>query len=320
MNDIQEAADIYGLWAAIPMPWTADQQLNEPMLQRNLKRLAEVGCDGIYSTDSDGEFYALELDEFQKFVAAFARFMTPLDCRAQMGVTWTNTRGIIDRIKVCLDHGITTVHVCYPYWMPLAPDDIWHFWNDLAEAAPAARWVHYNTPRGHVVMNGSQYKRLASEFPDQFVGTKLATQNVVELCDVLGTTPHLAHMVTDFVTVPAMLLGARGTYSFWVNTLPEWQRRLVDLCQIGSWEQAMPMQAKMNRWELECIDPLVRRGYLHGIVGKARGAASGFLEDDGYTRSPYHPVPESDTRTLTDQFQQWWRDELAQETWKQASL
>jgi dihydrodipicolinate synthase/N-acetylneuraminate lyase len=239
-----------------------------------------------------------------------------LDCRAQVGVTWTNTQGIIDRIKTCLDHGIQTVHVCYPYWMPLSRDDVRRFWNDLAEAAPAARWVHYNTPRGHIVMNGRQYTELAADFPDQFVGTKLASQNLVDLCDVIGSTPHLAHFVTDFVTVPAMMLGARGTYSFWVNTLPQWQRRLVDLCQSRSWEAAMAMQSKFNRWEYENVNPLVRQGFLHGIVGKARAATSGFLEDDGYTRSPYQPVPVADVQALSQQFLQWWREELNEETWR----
>lgn len=315
MKDIHQPDDIYGLWAAVPMPWASDHRLNAPMLQRNLERLAAAGSDGIYSTDSDGEFYALELDEFRSFIEAFSRFMEPLDCRAQMGVTWTNTQGIIDRIKVCLDHGISTVHVCYPYWMPLSADDVRRFWNDLAEAAPAAKWVHYNTPRGHVVMNGGDYKRLAAEFPDQLVGTKLASQNVVELCDVIGSTPHLAHLVTDFVVAPAMMLGARGAYSFWVNTLPEWQRRLVDLCQKRAWDEAMVMQAKFNRWEHDCVDPLVGRGYLHGIVGKARAAASGFLEDDGYTKSPYQPVPNADQKVLAERFLEWWRDELAEESW-----
>lgn len=319
MLDMNTPDCIYGLWGAVPMPWAAKERLNVPMLQRNLARLATVGCDGIYSTDSDGEFYALELDQFQHFANAFRKGMESLGCRAQLGVTWTNTQGIIDRIKVCLDHGINTVHVCYPYWMPLNAYDVQQFWNDLAEAAPAARWIHYNTPRGHVVMNGREYQQLARDYPEQFVGTKLATQNVVELCDVIGSTPHLSHFVTDFVTVPAMMLGARGVYSFWVNVLPEWQRRLVDLCQQGKWAEAMAMQSKLNRWEHDCVDPLVRQGYLHGIVGKARTAASGFLEDDGFTRSPYQRVPESDVHQLAQEFSRHWQKELHRESWYAAA-
>jgi dihydrodipicolinate synthase/N-acetylneuraminate lyase len=315
VRDIRTADDIHGLWAAVPMTWTSAGQLDEAMFGRNVERLAAVPCDGIYSTDSDGEFYALELGEFQRFVAVFARIMGDLPCGIQVGVTWTNTQGIVDRIKVCLDHGISAVHICYPYWMPLNSRDVRQFWLDLATAVPESRWIHYSTPRGHVKMSGSDYRNLSKEYPDQLIGTKLGTQNYLEISDIIYTSPQLAHVLTDFMVVPGMMLGGRGTYSFWVNTLPSWQRRLLDLCQAGKWEPATKMQAKFNAWETACVEPLVKQGYLHGIVGKARCATSGFLEDKGYTRSPYQPVPLADVQVLANSFRQWWSNEFAEEKW-----
>ncbi len=313
MRDIRVADDIFGLWAAVPMPWTSDGKLDAGMLERNIARLADVPVDGIYSTDSDGEFYALELDEFRAFVSVFARCMRSVDCGVQVGVTWTNTQGIIDRIKVCLDHGISTVHVCYPYWMPLNRQDVKRFWADLADAAPDARWVHYNTPRGHVAMGAAEYRRLADDFPQQFIGTKLSTKDFHELSQVITSTPHIAHVLTDFTIVPGMMLGGRGSYSFWVNTLPRWHRRLLDLCRDKRWDEAMAMQVKFNNWEARCVGPIVAQGYLHGIVGKIRVAASGFLEDSGYTRSPYQPAPQALADQLASDFRQWWHEEAEAE-------
>lgn len=318
MKDIRQADDIRGLWAAVPMPWTSTGEFDEAMFGRNLERLAGVPCDGIYSTDSDGEFYALELDEFRQFVRVFARLMADLPCGIQVGVTWTNTTGIIDRIRACLDHGISAVHVCYPYWMPLNERDVQQFWLDLATAVPDSRWIHYNTPRGHVTMAGRDYRRLSVAYPEQFIGTKLGTQSYVELADVVYTTPQLAHMLTDFTVVPGMLLGGRGTYSFWVNTLPDWQRRLVDLCLAGEWDLASQMQRKFIAWEVECVAPLVQQGYLHGIVGKARCVASRFLEDAGHTRAPYQAVPAAAIEQLSRDFHQWWSSELSEENWVNA--
>lgn len=313
MQSINTADDVKGLWAAIPMPWDAAGRLDEGAFARNVDRLAAAQVDGIYTTDADGEFYAVELAEFQSIVAAFARAMSGVDCRAQVGVTWTNTQGVIDRMRVCLDHGINTFHICYPYFMPLNSADVQRFWHDLAEAAPAARWIHYNTPRGHVRTTGADYRALAAQFPEQLIGTKLGTQNFLELSDVIGSTPQLSHILTDFTVAPGMLLGGRGTYSFWVNSLPRWQRRLVDLCQRGEWDAAMAMQRKFNLWEIACVEPYVRRGYLHGVIGKARAAASGFLEDAGHTRSPYQPLPAADAEQLAADFHQWWAEELAAE-------
>ena len=311
MKDIRFARELFGLWSVVPMPWTRQGVLDEGALQRNVERLALIPCDGIYSTDSDGEFYALELDEFRLFVEAFSRCMEPLECGIQVGVTWANTKGVIDRIKACLDCGISTVHIGYPFWMPLNDDDVKHFWDDLARSVPNARWVHYNTPRSHVVMNGSRYGWLAKEFPEQFIGTKLGTQDFLLLSDIIGATPHISHILTDYAVVPGMILGGRGVCSFWVNTLPHWQRRLVDFCQQRRWEEAMCMQLKFNRWESECVAPLVDKGYLHGIIGKARGAITGFLEDEGYTRPPYRPVPAEEIQELTTDFRVWWKEELA---------
>jgi dihydrodipicolinate synthase/N-acetylneuraminate lyase len=319
MKDIRRSDDISGLWAAAPMTWSSTGKLDEAMFGRNLERLAAVPCDGIYSTDSDGEFYALELQEFEDFVAAFARLMSELPCGIQVGVTWTNTQGIIDRIRICLERGISTVHICYPYWMPLNRADVGRFWSDLAEAVPQSRWVHYNTPRGHVKMSGADYRRLSIEYPEQLIGTKLGTQNYVEIAEAIYSSPHLAHVLTDFTVVPGMMLGARGTYSFWVNTLPQWQRRLVDLCLAREWEAAAKMQSKFNAWETACVEPLVKKGYLHGIVGKARAAASGFLEDGGHTRPPYLPVPIEDVQALADEFGKWWSAELKEESFPQRS-
>jgi dihydrodipicolinate synthase/N-acetylneuraminate lyase len=316
MKDIRSVDDIRGLWAAAPMTWTSAGRFDEAMFGLNLDRLANVPCDGVYSTDSDGEFYALELDEFRQFVATFGKLMRDLPCGIQVGVTWTNTQGIIDRMKVCRDNGISAVHICYPYWMPLNGRDVQQFWHDVATAVPDSRWVHYNTMRGHVKMSGDDYFKLGERYPDQLIGTKLGTQNYLELSEIIYATPQLAHVVTDFMVVPGMMLGARGTYSFWVNTLPTWQRRLIDLCQAGEWQAASRMQAKFNAWEVACVEPLVKQGYLHGIVGKARAAASGFLEDQGYTREPYQPVPAADAQSLADNFHCWWSGELAEEKWR----
>jgi dihydrodipicolinate synthase/N-acetylneuraminate lyase len=120
-------------------------------------------------------------------------------------------------------------------------------------------------------------------------------------------------MVTDFTVVPGMMLGGSGTYSFWVNSLPRWQRRFLELCQSGQWDAAMAMQRKFNLWETACVEPHVRRGYLHGIVGKARAAATGFLEDSGHTRAPYQSMPAAAVDQIAADFHQWWADEAASE-------
>jgi 4-hydroxy-tetrahydrodipicolinate synthase len=114
------ADDLRGVWAAIPTPWTEELALDEAALADNVLRYEAGGVFGVYTTDSDGEFYAIELDEFRRLARAFSRALEQTSMRAAMGVTWSHTRGIIDRIQAELDAGIPNVHIAFPFWMALA--------------------------------------------------------------------------------------------------------------------------------------------------------------------------------------------------------
>src|SRR3990172_9303882 len=172
---------LQGLWAAIPTPWDSHAKLDEEILERNIERYLAHRVDGVYTTDSDGEFYAIELAEFRQLVAAFSRKMGSTSLGAAVGVTWSHTQGIIDRMRVALEHGIPLVHVAFPYWMPLAPKDVERFFADLAEAVPEARWVHYNTSNSSPLLTGRDYARLAATYPDQMVGSKQGATDVMQL-------------------------------------------------------------------------------------------------------------------------------------------
>ncbi|MEO6436041.1 MAG: dihydrodipicolinate synthase family protein [Tepidisphaeraceae bacterium] len=304
-----------GLWAALPTPWTADGALAIDTLAENCTRLGAAGVDGIYTTDSDGEFYAIELDVFQKFARAFGRAMEKTGgvVDAAMGVTWSSTRGIIDRAKSACDAGIPNVHVAFPFFMPLAKSDIDHFFEDLAGAVPQARWIHYAHPRSGPALTGTEYACLAARFPERFIGTKLGYTDQTQLAEVLLHAPELSHFVVDPIMLTGMMLGARGCCSYWVNTLPRWQRRYMIACIERRWDEARAFHLKLIEWELTHISTLRAAGHLHGIIGKSRAALSDFLFDTGYTQPPYYPVDAQIRAQLKQAFERYWADEILAE-------
>jgi dihydrodipicolinate synthase/N-acetylneuraminate lyase len=107
-----------------------------------------------------------------------------------------------------------------------------------------------------------------------------------------------------------MMLGARGCCSYWVNTLPRWQRRYMDACLANRWDEARQYHEKLIKWELAHIAPLRAAGHLHGIIGKARASLSGFLLDNGYTQPPYYPIPDAMRAELKRAFDVYWAEEL----------
>ena len=299
-----------GLWAALPTPWTSTSSLDADVLTDNCRRLAAARVDGIYTTDSDGEFYAIELDEFQQLARVFGRAIERTAVDAAMGVTWCNTRGIIDRVKAACDAGVPNVHVAFPFFMPLAKSDVDRFFDDLAQAAPQARWIHYAHGRTGPPLRGADYDRLARRFPEQLIGTKLSWPEHAQLADAILASPQLSHFVVDPILLPGMMLGARGCCSYWVNTLPHWQRRYMDACLEKRWDEARQCHNRLLTWEQTHIAPLRAAGHLHATIGKARAALTGFLRDTGVTRAPYYPVCDSMQAELKRVFQQYWSGEL----------
>jgi len=306
-----------GVWAAVPTPWDACGRLVEGILERNIERYAAHGVNGVYTTDSDGEFYAIELDEFRRLISVFGRSMQAAGLSAAVGVTWSHTAGIIDRIKVALDSGIPTVHVAFPAWMPLAPSDVERFFDDLAEAAPEARWIHYNNSLTRIVLTGKDYARLAKTYPEQLIGSKQGSTDLQVYAEIVEESPHLIHFGVEYNMVLTYLLGGKGIYSYWVNVLPGWEKRWEAACECGDWETAWQMQRKLLKWERTHIVPTLRRaGHSSGIVGKARAALSHFLEDTGHTKPPYYPADAGMQNALREAFRAFWAEELAAETFE----
>jgi 4-hydroxy-tetrahydrodipicolinate synthase len=299
----------------VPTPWDAAGCLAEGMLERNIDRYAEAGIDGVYTTDSDGEFYAIELEDFRRLVKVFARRMHGVGLPAAVGVSWSHTAGIVERIRIAVDAGIPTVHVAFPAWIPLAPSDVDRFFDDLSEVVPAARWVHYNNPQTRILLTGKDYARFAATYPEQLVGSKQGTTDLQQLAEIIEESPHLAHFGVEYNVVLTYLLGGKGWYSYWVNVLPGWERVWRDACETGNWELAWQMQRKLLAWERTHIVPTLRRaGHSSGIVGKARAALSNFLEDTGNTKPPYYPADPQMQQSLKTAFRSFWAEELRAES------
>ena len=303
-----------GLWAAIATPFKNAGEIDYSALKENCVRLASTGVDGIYTTDSDGEFYAIEWDEFKTLSKKFGETLADLDVSAQMGVTWINTRGIIDRIKASVDAGINTVHVGFPFFMPLTTADVSRFFSDPASAVPQARWIYYGHPSCLPLLKGRELAKLAAEFPDQLIGTKLNAYEISDLTDVFTHCPNLAHFVGERNLLFGSLLGARGCYSYWVNTMPAWTRSFYDACQRKDVARATELHLKLYRWETTALAEIRQLGYRYGIIGKARGHLRDFLVHDGSTRAPHQPVPQKLLTELKVRFEEYWAAEIQQET------
>ena len=281
--------NLHGIWAAITTPFDAHDRFDEDIFRENIRRLHAAGVHGIYTTDSDGEFYAIELDEFRRVVKVFADETRRLGFPSMVGVTWCNTQGIVDRLRYAAEQGVLGAHVGHPFFMPMAADTYRAFWDDIRQAAPD--WfalVHYNTPRLHNYRRGPDYVQLL-DIPN-LVGTKHVGSDFPEFLTLMASVPQLSHFTGEHAMTPYLMFGARGVYSWFVNFNPRYMLDWYADIQDGRWDQARRRQERLHAFS-QAKGLLEGSGNLHGIVGKAMSAASSFLVEANRTRRPYLAVP-----------------------------
>lgn len=279
-----------GIWAAVPTPFDEDDRFDEGVFRENVRRLAAAGVHGVYTTDADGEFYALELDEFRQVADALADETARLTLPCQVGVSWSHTVGIVDRLRHCAARGIRAAHVGHPTYMEMTEESWLSFWQDVSAAVPEDfGLIHYNTPKMPNHLVGVDYARLCERVPN-LVGTKHVGSDVVEFAGLLRHAPSLAHFVGEQAYGFLAPYGAAGIYSWFANFNPrfllEWHADAV----AGRWPEVVRRQERMLEF-IEAMRGLIAGGHQHAVIGKAIASASDLLVPAPHTRRPYLPIP-----------------------------
>ena len=137
---------------------------------------------------NDGEFYALDFDEFRLIVDAFAAETRGAPVVTQVGCTAVTNRDAMKRAVYAAAKGIHGIQVALPFWMPFTDAEVVTFFNDIHDAARLPI-VHYNTMRSKRVLGAREYARLAGDVP-ALVGTKLVGGDLSALSTILIEVPR----------------------------------------------------------------------------------------------------------------------------------
>lgn len=278
-------ARLSGVWVAMPTPWTATDTIDAGVVRELVARYRAAGLHGTYTTGTDGEMHVLDLPDFTALCEAFGSSVAEAGIPAQVGCTWSHTAGVIERGRIAQAHGITTIQVALPSWVPLSDAEVLRFFEALQTALPDTKLVHYNIASAGRFLSGADYRAILEVAPN-LVGSKHTGGNVASLIEIVEATPGLAHFVVDTQIVPGRLFGAPGFYSFLANLSPELALRLWWLADSGQWEDAARLR--------ERIDRLFRtwRGERDGItaspaLGKVATAVGVLPEMPLVVRHPY---------------------------------
>ena len=215
---------LVGLWVSVPTEWDEAGNFDEKTFRDEVAMLIDVGVNGLYTTGTTGEFYALDWDEYQQVQAAFLA-ETAGKIPVQVGANWFNTRDTIKRMRFARDHGADAVQICFPGWMEMREVDYDQFLIDCYKAVPDIAIIHYNIARTKKLFFADDYLRVQAKVPSM-IGTK-AAMPFNNYIDLMSRAPELNHFVGETTFPLAHQLGCKGMYTSWTMMNPTFFKELL---------------------------------------------------------------------------------------------
>jgi len=285
-----------GVWAAMPLALNADGTVDGGLVGEMVARYHAAGLEGAYCTGTDGEFQALELDEFRAAVDAFAAAAERVNLPIQAGTGWLTLRGAVNRTRHARDRGIRWVQVVPPFWVPLNDTERVRFYEELAAQVPDVGILIYNTERIGRVLGPEQIRAIAAAVPS-VVGSKYDGWDKAEFAAICAATPGLFHMPVDVGIGPSASYPTKGLCSWVANLNPTWMMAWWAAIERGDWPEAdrrtAYAMALMHDWEAVT-------GHLTASPALAKICArAGILpEMPLHVRPPYRAGTEGDVELL----------------------
>lgn len=249
-NDILTAENLEGVWALVPTPWDDNDRLDEDVLAHDVAYLCRSGVDGLYTTASSGEFYAMEFDEFCRLVDIFLEQVKDGDCGHQIGCGWSDTRGTLKRVSYAVERGAQSIQIIFPYYIKLSLDEALCFMEDVGRAAGDVPLIHYNTDHSKLTLEAEHYRRLKEKVPT-LIGTKLTRGEPIWFSRVCHMVPDVSHFTGEYTFAADINGGARGIYSWLGTTNPKLATHWYRAARGGNWNEAMRIQHLVNRFKIE---------------------------------------------------------------------
>ena len=281
-----------GMWAGMPVPWTAEDHLDEDALRENVRRMCRAGAHGVYTHGTTGEFYAQTPGEWRRVAQITVQECQPFRTPTQVGCTALWTAEVIRRAEFAQEIGADGIQVAFPFWLPLTDAEAVGFLKEVTRQVPGMPVTLYNTGRSKKPLTSDLLKRiLDQEIP--LIGCK-GVGSEEEVASFLGLAPWLRIFVGEDKLADWWHAGVRGSYSSLVYACPKLMLRYFQLCEAGD-PQAVEIGKGLQRLSREFVVPLLQEGFWDTAFDRTFAAATGFLTGSLLrSRPPYRMATQRD--------------------------
>ena len=225
-----------GSLVALVTPFRADGEIDEQALRSLVDFHLTNGTDGIVPCGTTGEGATLSEEETKKVVSIV---LEEVDGRVPVigGAGSNSTSDAVRRTKSMKDLGVDGVLSVAPYYNKPTQQGLYEHFRSIAEDG-GVPVVVYNVP-GRTASNILPDTILKLAQLDNIIAVKEASGNLNQVMEILAGGMNVTVLSgDDALTLPMLVLGAKGVISVVANEAPGMMHNLVRAALEGDWEKA----------------------------------------------------------------------------------
>lgn len=235
-----------------PLPTLVDAQgnLDQAAMGKLLDHVIGQGVHGVLTLGTCGEFFALDHDTrlaVAEFVVGYVAGRVPVI----VGIGGTCLPEVIAYGRHALHQGADAVLVINPYYAPLMPDNLYNFYQQVAENVDLPILI-YNFPQltGQNI-SAEMVCRLAKDFPN-IVGIKDTIDNISHIRELIHQVKSqcpdfLIFAGYDDYLLDTLILGGAGGFPATANLVPSITVELYQGYQAADYSTVFEQQRALAR-------------------------------------------------------------------------
>ncbi len=264
-----------GLYTALVTPFTDDNQIDYPALERLLAEQLEAQVEGLVVMGTTGESPVIYDREMESLVRFVRRQTSSSNCQLIIGTGSNDTAFAEQETRMCDRLDVDAMMIVNPYYNKPTQEGLFHHFRRLAGATGRPILLYNIKGRTGVNLETVTLLRLIEAAPN-IRGVKEASGDLEQISDVIRQTPADFAVLSgdDTLAFHLMLLGGSGAVSVMSNLRPRVMHQLITALTDRDVERARALQFQ---W-LELMRALLNVGnnplavktllYLEGRVGQ----------------------------------------------------
>ncbi len=199
------------------VPWSATFDFEEEIFRRSVRHQIASGIHDLYVFGTAGEGYAVTDRQFDEITRVFLEETHADGIQSMVGLISISLPTVIERIERARDMGARCFQISLPSWGVLNDAEMEVFFRETCGRFPDCEFLHYNLMRTGRIITGTEYGRLAEEYPN-LVATKNSTADVPRLTSLMNEAPQLQHFITEGGFPIAAMMGECGFLISYIST------------------------------------------------------------------------------------------------------